>query len=388
MNRAALLVCGLTLFATNTLAATRTWTGAASKLWSNAGNWVEGGAPVAGDTLVFPAAAPNLTSQNDLADETKFASISFDDDYVLTGNAFGIRDGLTVTAQADVNVSNRINVTRGQTWTTRAPLTRLATAWMVFDGKAGDTHTLTLHSTGELRVRPAATGRVVHSGGGLREVDAWIVGYWETTSSQRHTVNDGRLLFRENFYRGVGHNLTLNGAPCDEPPCDDALTLASGPLYPNNLGRLIATGGLVEASRATDPSARSVAGEITFGSDVVYQVAVTPFTGPAPDAPLAVGYPGPGTYYQDGSRTVTLNGAKLSVVAVAPFPGCMQRTIIGNDGTDAIIGTFDGLPEGSTFTTASGQQFRIAYAGGTGNDVTITAVDAGADVCGVPAADR
>jgi hypothetical protein len=55
-------------------------------------------------------------------------------------------------------------------------------------------------------------------------------------------------------------------------------------------------------------------------------------------------------------------------------------TIIDNDGTDAVSGTFAGLPEGATFSVTnpnSGNTFpmQITYAGGTdGNDVVLSAV--------------
>jgi FG-GAP-like repeat len=46
--------------------------------------------------------------------------------------------------------------------------------------------------------------------------------------------------------------------------------------------------------------------------------------------------------------------------------------IINNDGTDAVTGTFAGLPEGASFTLG-GTTFSITYKGGTGNDVVLTA---------------
>lgn len=48
-------------------------------------------------------------------------------------------------------------------------------------------------------------------------------------------------------------------------------------------------------------------------------------------------------------------------------------TIISNDGTDPVTGTFTGLAEGATVTAGS-TTFKISYAGGDGNDVTLTAV--------------
>lgn len=46
-------------------------------------------------------------------------------------------------------------------------------------------------------------------------------------------------------------------------------------------------------------------------------------------------------------------------------------TIIANDGTDAVVDTFTGLPQGTKFHIG-GQQFTISYTGDTGNDVVLT----------------
>jgi hypothetical protein len=67
--------------------------------------------------------------------------------------------------------------------------------------------------------------------------------------------------------------------------------------------------------------------------------------------------------------TVTLGGT-LNVVRETPqLPGPAQ--IIVNDGTDPVVGTFAGLPEGATMLV-NGATYRISYVGGTGNDVTLT----------------
>src|SRR5256886_13010809 len=69
--------------------------------------------------------------------------------------------------------------------------------------------------------------------------------------------------------------------------------------------------------------------------------------------------------------TVNLSGATLSgVVGFAPAAGT-TFTIINNDGSDAVTGTFSGLAEGAT-VNLSGQVFTISYVGGTGNDVVLT----------------
>ncbi|HZQ84625.1 MAG TPA: hypothetical protein VFA83_07295, partial [Acidimicrobiales bacterium] len=67
-----------------------------------------------------------------------------------------------------------------------------------------------------------------------------------------------------------------------------------------------------------------------------------------------------------------LNGAFLDVVpGFQPTVG-QQFTIINNDGSDPVQGTFDGLAQGAGFG-AGGAFFKINYQGGDGNDVVLTA---------------
>ena len=68
------------------------------------------------------------------------------------------------------------------------------------------------------------------------------------------------------------------------------------------------------------------------------------------------------------SPQLVVNTAQYTPVAGDTF------TLIDNDGTDAVVGTFDGLPEGGTFTSTQGDQFQITYQGGDGNDVVLTAL--------------
>jgi autotransporter-associated beta strand protein len=81
----------------------------------------------------------------------------------------------------------------------------------------------------------------------------------------------------------------------------------------------------------------------------------------------------PGTGYDQLNVTgaVNLGGAALSATLGFSPPSGTTFTIINNDGSDAVIGTFAGLPEGST-VVLSGQTFKISYVGGTGNDVILT----------------
>jgi len=72
--------------------------------------------------------------------------------------------------------------------------------------------------------------------------------------------------------------------------------------------------------------------------------------------------------------TANLGGASLIFETGAVYPVGTPFTIIDNDGSDAITGTFAGAPEGGTVTNPiSGQRYAVTYQGGDGNDVVITA---------------
>jgi fibronectin-binding autotransporter adhesin len=68
--------------------------------------------------------------------------------------------------------------------------------------------------------------------------------------------------------------------------------------------------------------------------------------------------------------TVNLTGSRLSGTMGFSPPAGATFTIINNDGSDAIVGTFAGLPEGSP-VVLGGQSFTISYVGGSGNDVVL-----------------
>jgi hypothetical protein len=81
-----------------------------------------------------------------------------------------------------------------------------------------------------------------------------------------------------------------------------------------------------------------------------------------------------GSGYSQLNVTGTVNLGNANLVLNMPVPGVTnsQLTIINNDGTDAVTGTFAGLPEGATVVLNNGVHFKISYHGGTGNDVVLT----------------
>lgn len=72
--------------------------------------------------------------------------------------------------------------------------------------------------------------------------------------------------------------------------------------------------------------------------------------------------------------TVTLSGTLTASLYNNFKPAAGQTyTIISNDASDAVSGTFTGLAEGATFTVGTAV-FKISYHGGDGNDVVLTVV--------------
>ncbi|TDU89011.1 autotransporter-associated beta strand protein [Kribbella voronezhensis] len=74
---------------------------------------------------------------------------------------------------------------------------------------------------------------------------------------------------------------------------------------------------------------------------------------------------------------VKLAGA-LHIPGATARPGARREiTLIDNTGPSPVTGTFSDLPEGARLAVA-GTQYAITYSGGTGNDVTLKPVEAGA----------
>lgn len=74
-----------------------------------------------------------------------------------------------------------------------------------------------------------------------------------------------------------------------------------------------------------------------------------------------------GTVNLGNSQFAPLSGPGLAI-------GQVLR-IINNDGTDAVVGQFTGLPEGASTTVSNGMQLRITYVGGDGNDVELAVMN-------------
>jgi len=97
--------------------------------------------------------------------------------------------------------------------------------------------------------------------------------------------------------------------------------------------------------------------------------------------------PAPGTGHDQlsvrGTNQLGNSTLHLSVGAgFAPFEGD-RVTILNNDASDAIQGTFSGLPNGSLLS-AGGLEFRILYNAGSGNDVVLAVTNTALFLASLP----
>jgi hypothetical protein len=87
--------------------------------------------------------------------------------------------------------------------------------------------------------------------------------------------------------------------------------------------------------------------------------------------------PNPGTGFNQITVTSPLSlGIPFNLSLAQGFTPTLAETftIIENQSSSPIGGTFSGLPEAAVIADAAGDQFRISYAGGDGNDVTLTTI--------------
>ena len=122
--------------------------------------------------------------------------------------------------------------------------------------------------------------------------------------------------------------------------------------------------GVVAAAAGTDISLPSN-GTVNLASNSL----ACAITGPAPDS----GFP-----QLKVAGHVNVSGATLNLTG-SSYVGAIGNTftIVDNDGSDPIIGTFSGLSEGAYLPWPGSAAFnaRISYVGGDGNDVVLTLVD-------------
>jgi autotransporter-associated beta strand protein len=157
-------------------------------------------------------------------------------------------------------------------------------------------------------------------------------------------------------------------------------------------GTLIVNGSQPQNAVSVDGSGATIGGSGTVGAINVLNGTIAPGAAPGrstgvlssgavvigPGAAFAVeitdAAAGGGYDQLNVIGGVTITDALLTLTAPAQMlPPTATFPIIDNDGNDAVVGTFAGLPEGATISN-NGYQFTISYHGGDGNDVVLTNV--------------
>ena len=314
---------GVILLAASPLTgATRTWSGlGADTNWTTAGNWDV--LPVAGDDLVFPSGVPagSLTSNNDFPAATLFNSLTFSGNgYTLNGNS--------------ITLGATINGTSG-------------------GGSGFNTINLAIVLGVDLDYN-------LFTGTRLEQFGMISGGFGVTT------VGAGLLRLRaNNSYTGPS-NASAGFFSIEGTQTSSAVFVFTGGTLTGsnagNMGPVTVTGGTVDPGVTPGGSAIiTVTGNLSMD---VASTFVVDLNGAASFDRVAV------------NGTVDLGGSTLNVHE--NFPSVVGDTfnIIVNDGADAVVGTFAGLPEGAVFAVGT-SFYSISYVAGDGNDVTLTHVSGG-----------
>ena len=340
-------------------AAVKVWDGGgADANWTTKENWVGDVAPEPYvDILEFPDGAARKSNVNNFPAGTLFIGIHFSGavgGYVLSGNQVLLRGPVTTS---NTGGTNTINFSIDAS--TDASLRVVYPSGLLAVGPVNLLSDLALTGAGTIMMPGLVTGPagMTIAGTGITSLTA------ANTYTGATTVFDGTLLV---YGLQSSSSITMVGGSLFGPGGVGALGAYSGTVSPG------VNAGVLNARDTT------MTQETTFRVDL---------NGPFP-----------GTNYDQLNviGEVHLGGATLNPsLGFLPTNGLAHYRIINNDGNDAVVGTFAGLPEGAQ-VAIGGLTFTISYMGGTGNDVvltlgaagfiggTVTSAMTGAPVAGVP----
>ena len=226
------------------------------------------------------------------------------------------------------------------------------------DGLLIDTSGSLNAGAGAVTLKPKTAGAQLDVGG------PDLVGLLAVSDAEFDAISAGTINFGDNTTGPVNVTLAMTRATATN------VTLNSASTVNFTTGTLDTAGGNVTLNPGTHVSPANTGVEITTGAGTVG-------FGTGDDLRLVLSGLSVDTQYQqlNVAGKVDLTGADLVLVGTLVFTGGERFTVVNNDGTDDIIGTFNGLPEGATVSTnflGSGSAATISYIGGTGNDAVIT----------------
>ncbi len=389
-------------------ASTRTWTGGdpANSNWTDPDNW-DTGAPVAGDSLVFPDGAQRKGNTNDFPAGTDFQDITFTGSfYEIDGNAIDLlgnllqdgTDGETNVLDLPVNGPGAVNVQEGRLallalngYTGGTFVTMGATLLVSGDGSLGDTTSGTTVSNGsrlqlangaDLGDEPVLViGEGPDGLGGLQSLsgtnqsDAMVfngdvtVGIAQSTLILRNLqqagsgglklVGGGKLQV-EGAVAGTGDVLVEHGNLTWNTTFPPPITVEKEGLL-RGIGTIASassTGGTVWPGNGSAPGVLTSVGPVSLAGGALR---------------IDLDGPAAGSGYGQlitGSLSIPSSVAKLELDLT--FVPTIGQTFTIVNAAAPTTGAFFGLPEGHVFAVG-GYAFSITYKGGAdGNDIVLT----------------
>ncbi len=190
-------------------------------------------------------------------------------------------------------------------------------------------------------------------------------------------INEGVVLLSSHIATKSTSDTVIVGDGIGVPGSAE-LTLSIFSVVPDTASITVLGDGLLDAASHPD-----IVASIDVHAQGHISIGNTNFTSNGPLS-LASGSVFTATYLTNlrSGGPVTLGGKLDFEPNSVPAIGTAY-TIVTNTGALAVSGTFDGLQEGAVFGTHYGL-FKISYVGGTGNDVTVTAVDSSQSVTVLP----
>jgi hypothetical protein len=189
-------------------------------------------------------------------------------------------------------------------------------------------------------------------------------GTWTVNANANLSFSTG-----SNITSLAGATVALNGAKSNFAALANLATVGSTSSFSVLGGQTFTTtGNFTDSGKLTVGAASTLAVSGSFTENSTG--AVTIQVGGSASKPTV------GLITTGARGTVTLAGALAVTSTVIPAVGSVF-TILNNQGSSAISGTFSGLPQGATFTvTVDGttMTFQISYTGGTGKSVTLTRI--------------